>query len=180
VGNGNYPNYVLVDRNGVTNTLAMPFGAGIELSLVNRGKKSVQGIGLSVSLEPATDRTRKEIQQRMRLHAVFTPANSKVNDLAHCESRGRWIGFVYEEPKGSKTAIESLVADGETIDGWKTASLDDFLGGNGDFRSCLSGRRSSLTWRYLLLEPVDFQKSFQLTSSAPKLGNRLAIFFAER
>ncbi len=179
VGNGNYPNYVLLDRNGMTNVLAMPFGAGIELALVNRGKKPIQGVGLSVSLEPATEKSRGDIQNQMRLHALFEPAGNGTEDLAHCKARGRWVGLVYEEPKGSKTAVESLVADGETADAWKAPTLDALLGRSGDFRSCLSGRRGSLVWRYLLLEPVDFQRSFQLTAAGPKLGNRLAIFYAE-
>jgi hypothetical protein len=90
------------------------------------------------------------------------------------------VGLVCEESAGSKTVVESLVADGETANAWKAASLDDLVGRSGDFRSCLSGRRGPLAWRYLLLEPVDFQKSFQLTAGGPRLGNRLAIFYAER
>lgn len=180
VGNGNYPNYVLLDRNGMTNVLAMPFGAGIEFSLANRGKKSIQVAGLTVSVEPATEKTRESIQNRLRLHAVFEPAGNAADGLAHCKSRGRWVGLVYEEPKGSKTAVESLLADGRTIDGWKAPTLDALVGRSGDFRSCLSGRRGAVVWRYLLLEPVDFQESFQLTAGGPKLGSRLAIFYADK
>jgi hypothetical protein len=179
VGNGNYPNYVLLDRNGMTNVLAMPFGNGIELSLVNRGKKPIPVAGLSVSLQPATDKTRKDIHDLMHLRAVFEPAGNAGKELAHCSSRGRWIGLVYEEPKGSNTAVESLVADGRTIEGWKVPTLDALVGRNSDFRSCLSGRRGALVWRYLLLEPVDFDESFRLVGSGPKLGNRLAIFYVD-
>jgi hypothetical protein len=177
VGNGNYPNYVLLDRNGMTNVLAMPFGDGMELSLANRGKKPIPVAGLSVSLEPAADKTRKDIQDLMRLRAVFEPAGNATKGLAHCSARGRWIGLACEEPKGSKAAIESLVADGRTVEGWKASTLDALVGRSGDFRTCLSGRRGSLVWRYLLLEPVDFQHSFQLAAGGPKLGNRLAIFY---
>jgi len=178
-GGGNYPNFVLVDREGMTNTLAMPFGEGIDLALHNRGKRPIQGVRLGVSLEPATDKTRESLRNPMRLHAVFEPAG-KGKELARCESRGRWIGLVYEEPKGPKTALEALSVDGEAVKGWKGSSLDEFLGRSGDFRSSLSGRHGPLAWRYLLLAPVDFQKSFRLTAAESKLGNRLAIFYADR
>jgi hypothetical protein len=179
VGNGNYPNYVQLDRNGMTNVLAMPFGAGIELALSNRGQKPIRVEGLSVALEPATERTRETIRNRMRLHAVFEPAGTAAGALAHCNAPGRWIGLVYEEPKGSKTAVESLVADGRAVDGWKSTTLDALVGRSGDFRTCLSGRRGPLAWRYLLLEPVDFRESFRVTAAGSRLGNRLAIFYSD-
>jgi hypothetical protein len=178
-GDGNYPNYVLVDHGGPTNMLAMPFGAGIELALANRGKRPIAGAGLTVSLERATDATRGDIQKRMRLHAVFEPAGQAVRDLVRCEGRGRLVGLVYEEPKGAGTALRSLVVDGEPADGWNAPTLDAFLGRSGNFRSCLSGRRGPLAWRYFLVEPIDFRKSLRLTASGTTLGNRVAIFYAE-
>jgi|GEM_PF-381589 len=189
VGHGNYPNYVLLDRNGMTNMLAMPFAAGIELSLVNRGKKPIRVEGLSVSHEPLSADMGGDSQVRgaqaeppippMRLRAVFEPGGKGGPALARCTSPGRWIGLVYEEPKGFSTSIESLAVDGSSLEGWKAAPLDILLGRGGDFHGCLSGRRGSLAWRYLLLEAVDFQRSFELSAGAARLGNRLAIFYCE-
>jgi hypothetical protein len=176
-GNGNYPNFVLVDRNGVTNMLAMPFGAGIELALSNRGTKPIRNVGMIISPELATEKTRSEFQNRMRLHAVFELAGKEPNHLASCRGRGRWVGLVCEQPKGTTTQIESLAVDGQTVESWSGWSLDTFLGRSGDFRSCLSGRHGPLAWRYLLVDPVDFQQSLDLTAAETRLGNRLAIFY---
>ena len=179
-GDGNYPNYVLVDRGGATNMLAMPFAAGIELALVNRGNKPLAGVGLTAAVEPATEKTRAPIEGRRSLCAVFEPAGTADRTLAQRESPGRWIGLVYEEPKGIATAIDFLLIDGRAAAGWKTVAFDEFLGRSGDFRSCSSGRRGPLAWRYLLAEAVEFQQSFRLTAAGPSVGNRLAVFYAQR
>ncbi|MCX7669064.1 MAG: hypothetical protein N2439_03205, partial [Anaerolineae bacterium] len=86
---------------------------------------------------------------------------------------------VYEEPKGSNTILEPPIVDGRPLDGWGLASLDALVGRSGEFHGCLSGRRGPLAWRYFLLEPVDFQRSFQLSAGAARLGNRLAIFYCQ-
>jgi hypothetical protein len=179
-GEGNYPNYVLVDRGGVTNMLAMPFGAGIELSLVNRGRRPIHDVGLAVSLESATENNRSDIESRLRLKAVFEPAGADGGALAHCRGRGRWIGLVCEVPKGTAAGIQSLTIDDAAVGGWNTTDFDGFLGHGGDFRSCLSGRRGPLVWRYLLTGPVDFQESLRLAATGPALGGRLAVFYIQR
>lgn len=179
VGQGNYPNYLLVDRGGVTNWLAMPFAKGIDVFLSNRGKRPIPAIGLTASVEPATAATREAVARRMRLRARFQPAGEDLQGLVHCEGLGRWLGLVYEEPKGTQTRIESLVVDGREADGWHDVGLDGFLGRGGDFRSAASGRRGSLAWRYLLLEPVDFRQSLVLKASGARLGDRLAVFYAQ-
>jgi len=179
-GNGNYPNFVMVDRNGVTNMLAMPFGAGIELALANRGSKPIRGVGMTISLERATEHNRSDFQNRMRLRAVFEPAGEEANRLAACRGRGRWIGLVCEQPKGTSLKIESLSVDGQAVESWNGWGLDTFLGRSGDFRSCLSGRRGPLAWRYLLVDPVNFQRSLDLTPRNPAPGGRLAVFYVER
>jgi len=179
VGQGNYPNYLLVDRGGVTNWLAMPFAKGIDVFLSNRGKRPIPAIGLTASVEPATAATREAVARRMRLRARFQPAGEDLQGLVHCEGLGRWLGLVYEEPKGTQTRIESLVVDGREADGWHDVGLDSFLGRGGDFRSAAGGRRGSLAWRYLLLEPVDFRQSLVLKASGARLGDRLAVFYAQ-
>ncbi len=191
VGHGNYPNYVLLDRNGLTNMLAMPFEAGIELALANRGKKPISVDGLTVSLEPSSPPRAgeaasaggdlaKAVIQRMRLHAVFEPAGKDIHTVAQLDLPGRWIGLVYEEPRGTRTIFEAPLLDGRPLQGWGQATLDALLGRAGDFHSSLSGRRGPLAWRYFLLDPVDFQRSFQFSASAGRLGNRLAIFYRDR
>lgn len=178
-GNGNYPNFVLVDRNGVTNMLAMPFGAGIELALANRGKRAIRGVGMTISPELATEQNRSDFQNRMRLHAEFQPAGKQTAPLASSRGRGRWIGLVCEPPKDASLQIDSLSVDGRAVGAWSGWSLDTLLGRSGDFRSSLSGRHGPLAWRFLLVDPVDFRQSLELTPRGPAPGARLAVFYLE-
>jgi hypothetical protein len=61
------------------------------------------------------------------------------------------------------------------------ADLDPFWGRPGEgqnFYRALSGRRGTLAWRYLVLEPVSFENSLEFVpTSGSRLGNRLALFY---
>jgi len=173
-GQDNYPNFIMTDRGGVTNLLAMPYGDGITISATNRGKKAIGGVGVTVSVEPAAEQNRSEIAQRMRLRGVFQPEGGK--QLIHQSGTGRWVGLVYRQPVGEAMGVESLLIDGQPAAGW-TGPMDGFLGQGGDFRRCLSGRHSDLCWRYLIMEAVDFQKSLVLKGTGDNAGARLALFY---
>ncbi len=174
---GNFPNFLFVDCNGVTNMLAMPFGDGIAIAAANRGHRPVRDVGVSVSVEPATEPTRKDILGRMRLHGAFQPARDG-NELVRLEGTGRWVGTVFEQPPDAPIGISALSVDGQTVPGWASPDLAALLGqAKGDFRTVLSGRHGTLAWRYLMLEPVDFEKSVVLKTNAKKLGPRLALFY---
>ena len=94
VDGGNFNNYVLVDRNGVANLLAMPFGRGITVSATNRGSRPIGGVGVELSVEPATDQTRADIAGRPRLRGVFQPGGEETDELFRQEGAGRWVGLV--------------------------------------------------------------------------------------
>ncbi|NUQ65877.1 MAG: DUF1080 domain-containing protein [Pirellulales bacterium] len=177
-GNSDNPHgFILVDRGGPTNMLAMPFGEGITISARNCGKKPVPGIGFLVSVEPATDANREAIKARMRLRGVFQPASGDGNLWIEQAGRGRWVALVYQQPEGRPRAVDSLEIDGHPAEGWRGGTLDLFFGQAGDFRKCLSGRNGNLAWRYLILAPVEFERSLVLKSSGDKLGERLALFY---
>lgn len=176
-GQENYPNFVFVDKTGATNMLAMPYGNGITFAVRNCGRRTIDDVALAVSVEQATQQTREAVAGRMRLRGVFQSAEGSLNSLVHCTGRGRWIGLVCQEPGVTPTEIESLTIDGEAVEGRQSTSLDAFWGGAGDFRSPLSGRHGGLCWRYLLLAPVDFQKSLKLKIGSPTPGDRLAMFY---
>ena len=177
VDQGNFPNFVCTDRGGVTNMLAMPFGDGIAIAAANRGQRPVRDVGLIASVEPATEQTRKDVLGRMRLHGVFRAAQDG-SELLRLEGRGRWVGLVFDQPADEPMGIDSLAIDGRPAGAWTSPDLAALVGqAKGDFRAALSGRHGTLSWRYLMLEPVDFHKSLVLQTTARRLGPRLAIFY---
>jgi len=178
-GQGNFHNFVMLERAGLVNRLAMPYGNGLTIALRNTGSQPIGGVSLSISYEMATDETRAEIAARMRLRGLFQPAQESAGELASYARPGRWVALVYQQPEGQTTAIDALVVDDQPRDGWPSTSLDGFLGKPGDYRSCLSGRRAGLCWRYLMLAPVDFQKSLALKSPPGPTGDRLAVFYTK-
>jgi len=175
-----YYNFLQLSRGGPTIMLAMPFAAGVTISAKNNGQQPVEGIGLVVSVEQANDRTRGDIVKRMRLRGVFQPAKEGSDELVHQKGAGRWVGLVYQQPDGTTTGIAQLAVDGKPADGWAAPNLDLFLGAAGDFRAASSGRRGGFSWRYLMLAPVDFQKSLLLKAAGKKLGDRLAWFYVKK
>lgn len=176
-GRENYPNFVLVERNGVANTLAMPYGDGITFSVSNHGKQPIHDVGVTISVNQATEQTQESIARRMRLNGVFQPAGKDRDTLVDLQGCGRWIGLVYQQPEDRPNTVESMMVDGKSIESWQSTSLDALWGGKGDFQGPLGGRHEGLCWRYLLLSPVDFEKSLQLKTTDPKLGDRLAFFY---
>jgi hypothetical protein len=175
-----YNNYVLADQGGPTTFLAMPFGDGITVAATNRGGRPLASIGAQLAVERATPRTQGEVAGRMRLRGVFQPAKEGANQLVSQQGTGRWIGLVYQLPEGEPLGIDSCLIDGRPQSGWSAATLNPFLGDEGDFRKQLSGRQGVLCWCYLLLAPVDFQESLVLTGGGNRVGERLALFYLKK
>ena len=176
----NYPNYVLVDRGGLTSMLAMPYRKGLSIAAVNRGQQPISGIAATVSYEPISNPD--DARLTARLHGVFQPAAAgDVREWISLSGRGRWIGLVAKWTPDRMSGFEALVVDEKPAEGWSEMSWDSFLGevdDARDVRRSLSGHRQGLAWRYLLLAPVDFQQSLVLRGAAPA-GDRLALFYLE-
>ena len=176
----NYPNYVLVDRGGLTNLLAMPYRKGLSIAAVNRGKQPISGVGAAVSYEPISNPD--DARLTARLHGVFqSAAASDARELISLSGRGRWIGLVAKWAPERMPGFETLLVDGKSRESWSGMSWNSFLGiGDkaSDERHSLSGRRNGLVWRYLLLAPVDFQQTLVLRGNEPA-GDRLALFYLE-
>jgi hypothetical protein len=176
----NFYNYVLVSREGFASMLAMPFGDGITISAKNHGNRPIANVGIELSVEPATDKTRDEILRRPRLRGNFQPACESTDEFFHQEGKGRWVALVLAAAQGKTPGVGGLAIDGAPADGWTVPGLDLFLGqSGGDFRQCLSGNHHGVAWRYLLLAPVDFQKSLVMQSTTKKLPDRFALFYME-
>jgi hypothetical protein len=69
--------------------------------------------------------------------------------------------------------------DGQPRSSWAGTSLEAFLGAstNQDVFTALSGHSGALAWRYMLLEPVDFDRSLVIKANQAKPGARLALFY---
>jgi hypothetical protein len=172
---------VMTRRDGFASLLAMPYGSGLAVSVRNRGSKPVEKVGISMSVDTATDANRADYAGRMRLRGVFQPAGT--GDIARCSGAGRWVSLVCARPEGA-CGVRALVIDGQTRDGWAMTDLDPFFGrpddANNYFRA-LSGCRAGLAWRYLMLAPVNFEHSLVLESNPDdKVGDRLALFYLKK
>ena len=183
---GRYGNYLLTERGGAINRLAMPFGDGIRMSLRNHGTDPIGDLALTASIQQAVDeREKKDFTSRLRLRGTFdpTPADQTSRTLFERKGRGRWVALVCDagEGKFADVAIDSLQIDGRPMDGWQPLSLDGLLGcpkQAEDFLGALSGRKGNLAWRYLLLAPVDFDR--EIVANVPEatnVGGRLALFY---
>ena len=160
---GNFPNFVMVDRGGLTNLLAMPYRDGLTISAINRGERPISGIGATVSYEPLPDANDARLQTR--LHGIFQAGGAERHELITQSGRGRWIALITQRPANERSGLESLVVDGQDRPAWADLSWRSFLGfpaEAGEVRRSLSGSRNGLVWRYLLLEPVDFSRSLLL------------------
>lgn len=176
---GNYPNYVVLDRNGWTNMLAMPFASRLTMTLANHGRRPVDPVGLLVSYQPLPDWNDPRLD--CRLHAVFeTERNPADRRWVKQSGSGRLIGLVTQYAKAT-AGIESLVIDGRPRDGWHSPDWRTILGiepGVTDERHSLTGRYGGFQWRFFLLAPPEFRKSLELRATdGPQLGNRLALFY---
>lgn len=173
-GQGNYKNFLMLDRGGCYFRLAMPFAGGISVSARNAGKKPLGGVGVALCVAPAAESDRPGAPNRMRLRGAFLPAGEKPDALAAIDGSGRWVGLVCEGPEGATPGIAAMSIDGRDAEGWKSPSLDAFLGQAGAFRGALSGRNGMLAWRYLLMEAVDFRRSLELKTAGDASGNAVA------
>ena len=174
----------MASKDGYANLLAMPFGAGITVAARNRGAKPIEKVGVSMSVDRATDKNRADYAGRMRLRGVFQPAGTA--------SQTNWRKPGWQRPLG----VAGLLATRGRADRHRVAGGRRQAAGRlGDararrvfwparriaqFHRALSGRRGDLSWRYMLLAPVKFEQSLVLAPNAgDKMGDRLALFYVQ-
>ena len=179
LANGNYPNYVVLNRNGWTNMLAMPFASRLTIALANHGRRPVSPVGVTVSYQPISDAGDTRLACRLR-GAFETDESPPERSWVKQTKSGRFVGLVTQYGKAA-AGIDSLIIDGQPRAGWHSPDWQTFLGIDPKAyseRRSLSGREGGLQWRFFLLAPPDFHDSFELRATeGPQLGNRLALFY---
>jgi hypothetical protein len=189
LGGGNFHNFVVLDRGGWTNLLAMPYGSGLTLAVKNRGARPLGPIGATVSYHPRGHGDNSDAEAGLdpaharRLRGMFVgEAEPAERAWAKQSGRGRFIGLVTDYGK-AVAGVDSLEVDGAALAGWQSPDWRTLIGlapGAIDERHSLCGRQGGLQWRFFLLAPVDFERSLTLRASAgPQLGKRLALFYMQ-
>jgi hypothetical protein len=180
LANGNYPNYVVLNRNGWTNMLAMPFSKRLTVVMANHGRRPVNPVGMLVSYQPLKDANDPRLARRLRGVFLSESDSSSERSWAKQSGGGRFVGLVTQYGKAA-AGVESLVIDGQPRDGWHSPDWRTLMGiepKTGDERHSLSGRQGGFQWRFFLLTPPEFSDSFDLRASGgPALGDRLALFY---
>lgn len=176
---GNYPNYVVLDRGGWTNLLAMPYRSGLMIAVANHGRRPVSPVGVTVSYQPLDDPHDPRLAHRLR-GAFSTEPDPPGRAWLTQHGRGRWIGLVTQYGKAAP-GVEALIVDGQSRLGWRSTDLWSFMGiepRSSNERHSLCGRYGGFQWRFFLPAPVDFERSLELRATqGSQLGDRLALFY---
>lgn len=177
--NGFY-NFVFRDFYGRASHLGIPFGDGITISLVNRGKRKIRGVGLEASVVADATNPHGQPVGPMRLRAQYIPAGQESDVLLEKQGKGRFVGIVVDAPEGATPGISQLEVDSKSVAGWASPDLSSLLGSKEtSFADMTSGNRDGMAWRYFLLAPVDFQKSIQVQSTTNVLPSRLILYYLD-
>ena len=180
VKRGGFNNFLFRDFYGMTSHLGIPFGDGITFTLVNRGKKPIENVGLEVSVVADENDPNGQPIGPMRLRGQYIPAGQKSDVLFERQGKGRLVGLVVDAPNGATPGIAQLDVDSNRVPGWASTDMTQLIGSQKtDFAGMTSGNRDGMAWRYLLLTPVDFQKSIKLQSTTKDLPGRLVLYFVE-
>ncbi|HEX4150070.1 MAG TPA: DUF1080 domain-containing protein, partial [Pirellulales bacterium] len=157
-GGKKYQNFVVQNpEKAFLSRLAIPFGRGLEFSAVNRSKRPIEGVELTVSV----DRTANPAHLS-RLRGVLLRGDEKKCDL---KGAGRWVGLVCSLPDKNATdpALEVSV-DSKALTDWSGPGVGALFGiaGNDSERRALAGRSDGLVWGWLTEAPVTFDDAFNL------------------
>jgi hypothetical protein len=135
---GRYGNYLLTDREGPINRLAMPFGNGLRMSLVNRGDEPIDGVALTASIQqPVDDDQSQDFAGRLRLRGVFRAAAEDSAESTWFERKGggRLVGLVWDTPPVETSEPTGSQGDGAATEKEETADAEDKNGGEGSSES---------------------------------------------
>jgi hypothetical protein len=113
---GRFGNYLFTERDGPISRLAIPFGDGIRMSLSNRGGESIDGVGLTASIQQATNENEtRDFAGRLRLRGVFQGAAEQPAGGVwfRQKARGRCVGLVWDVSPLEPSELPAEQADGD-------------------------------------------------------------------
>ncbi|QGJ69847.1 Hypothetical protein PBC10988_15340 [Planctomycetales bacterium 10988] len=181
---GNWPNYVVLSRDGLITRLAMPFANQWKIALENRGKKPLKDLAISAAYLPQTDPLVERVAFRWRLHGRFQSGkDSEFSEpFISLEGPSQCLGIVYQTPADKKPLLTRFLREGQEVSTWNEESLAA-LSGNPDLsveqRGVVGGNWKGLTWRYFLYCPMRVFKSIEITAETPQaFGDRLIWYYS--
>jgi len=171
-GGKNYQNFVVLNRDGFVNRLAMPYTQRIAFAVVNHGRRAMKDLGLTVAYD---DSYRVEKGSRSTLRGVYLRSTQPM--AVEFPIPVRLVGIVCSERPGQP--------DGEIQT--STDPVDPYGVGRGELlglppdvkevRQTLNGRSGGLAWRWWLLGPPALS-AFIEEPRTP--GDRLIFYYAPR
>lgn len=180
VKQGGFHNFLFRDFFGLTSHLGIPFGDGVTITLANRGTKPIERVGLEVSVVDDETNLYGQPVGPMRLRGEYLAAGQSSNVFFERSGKGRLVGIVVDAPQGATPGITQLDVDSHRVAGWTSPDLTRLLGSDStNFADMTSGNRDGMAWRYLLLAPVDFEKSIKMQSNTKTLPGRLVLFYVD-
>jgi hypothetical protein len=158
-------NFVLVNSEGATLRLAMPFAEGLKIVAHNVGSVPIAGVGATASVI-GLEQLRRPITEYGRLRGVYT---SHFKSAVAIPGAGRLAGLICAAPSGRDATIEWKL-DGASQ---PVMPLDIYLGVRlaREARSSLAGTAGGVAWRYPLLAPPRWNSAAEMRLSgdaAPK------------
>ncbi|MGD9646101.1 MAG: DUF1080 domain-containing protein, partial [Pirellulales bacterium] len=181
-------NFVLtsdyVDNVGqvYTNRLAIPFGHGFRVTLVNRGSKKVDRLSARTSVIPGDDPLLTAGLPTQRLRGLFASPSSASDENSPLELKGhgRLVGVVCQSPDDAIPHFAELSIDGESQPagaGYALAAAR-VNQANAPLFQPLGGRAAGLAWHYFLLGSVDFERSLAV-AIAPRPAHCWLLYYVE-
>jgi len=153
-----YHNFLVTDKGGQTNYLAMPYGKGISIGLENRGEEPIKNVRLGVSYEPLDSSSDVADLPDHRLRARLTPS-----DLGNTRPV-RIVGIVCQADERLDIMVNDAVKL-RSILGLGAKATNETHG--------LCGIRGGLAWRWFLPAPIEMTPK----SSLP-LSQLAVIYYA--
>ncbi|MBX9788788.1 MAG: DUF1080 domain-containing protein [Pirellulales bacterium] len=181
---------VLLSGDIYTNRLAIPFGGGLQVALVNRGAKALDRLSVSMSIIAADNPLLADGLPKRRLRGLFASQSSAsagapgtaTGSFASIalEGSARLVGIVCQSAEDAMPRVATLAIDGQPQPAWTGYPLADAPAGGaaGPLFQPLGGRAAGVAWHHALLAPIDCQRSLTLAIE-PRPASSWLLYYVE-
>lgn len=178
---------VLLSGDIYTNRLAIPFAAGLQVALVNRGAKAIDRLSVSTSVIAADDPLLTTGLPKQRLRGLFvqsSPNTRAAEGQAESDSpialngSARLVGIMCQSAEDAMPRIAALAIDGQPQPAWSGYPLADVPAGDAGapLFQPLGGRAAGVAWHHALLTPIDCEQSLTLAIEPRPAGSWLLYY----